>query len=109
MNRSSAGSVVDYQDRSLDYSIGDTVITLDNNSVVGRVTRVYPAIGMVDVEFHTGNHRIPVEDLKRVDEDDFGYAPKTDSTAGGEVDFKPFGDGGGGTDSAGGWPGGGLI
>lgn len=91
MNKSSAGSVVNYQHRSTDFQVGDSVVVLDGSDNVGKITRMYHAIGMADIEFSTGNHRLPVEDIKKVDEDDKGYAPTTNSTVGGEVDLEPFG------------------
>lgn len=92
MNRSSAGSVVNLSSRSEDFQVGDSVVALDGSKDnVGKITRLYPAIGMADVEFSTGNHRMPVEEIKKVDEDDKGYAPNTNSTVGGEIDLEPFG------------------
>lgn len=50
----------------------------------GRVTAVWPAIGMVDVELPSGNKRYPVEDLQRFDKDGTAIPPMTDSAPGGQ-------------------------
>ena len=42
-----------------------------NHSNTGRVTAVWPAIGMVDVEWPHGPERMPVEDLQRYESKDF--------------------------------------
>lgn len=60
-----AESCVNYQRRSLGFQVGDVVIPFGmNQSLGGRVTAVWPAIGMADVEFPNGNKRYPVEDLQ---------------------------------------------
>jgi hypothetical protein len=74
---------VNYQERATEFSVGDTVVPFGLwDSQSGRVTAVWPAIGMLDVEFPVGNHRFPVEDLQRMDN---GTAdpPDTDSVPGG--------------------------
>jgi hypothetical protein len=48
--------------------------------MAGSVQAVYPAIGMVEVEFPAGSKRLPVEDLQRLDNDGVAIAI-TDSTA----------------------------
>ena len=78
--RKLAENNVDYQSRAKEFSIGDRVIPyglFDSQS--GRVTAVYPAIGMVDVEFAIGNKRIPVEVLTRYSESN-PIPPFTDSS-----------------------------
>ena len=77
--RKRAENNVDYQRRAKEFFIGDRVIPyglFDSQS--GRVTAVYPAIGMVDVEFPIGNKRIPVEVLTRFNETS-PLPPRTDS------------------------------
>lgn len=55
---------VNYQARALAFHVGDTVFPLFGKSAVpGVVVSVFPAIGMVDVQFPHGASRYPVEDL----------------------------------------------
>jgi len=57
---------VNYQERAAEFSVGDTVVPFGMfESTAGRVTAVWPAIGMADVEMSTGSRRYPVEDLQR--------------------------------------------
>jgi len=49
----------------------------------GRVVAVYPAIGMIDIEFSNGNKRYPVEDVQRLSSNISVETPLTDSTPGG--------------------------
>lgn len=55
----------DYQARSTAFSVGDRVFAMvgGNPAVGGTVVAVWPAIGMVDVQFPHGATRYPVEDL----------------------------------------------
>jgi len=60
---------VDYQQRAKEFSIGDSVYPFwADLSQTGRVVAVYPAIGMVDVEFPQGNKRMDVTELQRHDD-----------------------------------------
>ena len=62
--RKKAQNNVNYQTRAREFSIGDVVVPYGLwNSQSGRITAVYPAIGMADVEFPIGNKRVPVEVL----------------------------------------------
>lgn len=56
---------VDYQARAKAFKPGDRVyLQLGGNPAAGgRVIAVFPAIGMVDVQFAHGDMRYPVEDL----------------------------------------------
>lgn len=64
---------VDYQRRAKEFQVGDIVFSffLGNDNQSGRVQAVWPAIGMVDVEFPTGSIRMPVEDLQRYEAKDY--------------------------------------
>lgn len=74
---------VNYQERATAFSVGDTVVPFGLwDSQSGRVTAVWPAIGMVDVEFPVGNRRFPVEDLQRM-ENGVAVPPHTDTTPAG--------------------------
>lgn len=58
---------VDYQQRAAEFAVGDIVYPFQtgNPGYNGRVQAVYPAIGMVDVEWPHGSERVPVEDLQQ--------------------------------------------
>lgn len=57
---------VDYQQRAAEFAVGDLVYPFwsKGQNQVGRVQAVWPAIGMVDVEWAHGQERVPVEDLQ---------------------------------------------
>lgn len=68
MTSVSAGA--NYQAIAAEYRVGDRVVPYGvNRDLAGRVNAVYPAIGMVDVEFPAGVKRYPVEDLQRLNND----------------------------------------
>lgn len=55
---------VDYQQRSRTFQPGSQVYLRNSDPTdVGLVVAVYPAIGMLDVEFPLGALRVPVEDV----------------------------------------------
>ena len=58
---------VDYQQRASEFAVGDIVYPFltGNPGYNGRVQAVYPAIGMVQVEWPHGSERMPVEDLQQ--------------------------------------------
>lgn len=59
----------DYQSIAVDFAPGDLVVPFGaNRDTAGRVVAVWPAIGMVDVEYPMGARRLPVEDIVRLDE-----------------------------------------
>jgi len=59
--------IVNWQQRAREFAVGDECFPFEfgNEYGSGRVVAVYPAIGMVDVEFPSGTKRFPVEDLQR--------------------------------------------
>lgn len=63
--RSRQASYNDYQARSAAFSVGDRVFVMlgGNPAQGGTVVAVWPAIGMVDVQFPHGTTRYPVEDM----------------------------------------------
>jgi len=75
---------VNYQDRATEFKPGDTVYPFwgRNESDSGRVVTVYPAIGMVDVQWPHGSERMPVEELQRFNNSDY-VTPETESVPGG--------------------------
>ena len=75
---------VNYQERASEFRIGDVVTPFGSGAhLSGRVVAVWPAIGMVDVEFSYGSTRYPVEDLQRVRADSPVLPPVHDSVPGG--------------------------
>lgn len=76
---------VDYQQRATEFSVGDIVVPFGSWAAQsGRITAVWPAIGMVDVEFPNGNRRFPVEDVQKVDSEGNADPPHTNSVPGGQ-------------------------
>jgi len=67
MSAPKSAAFVDYQQRAAEFSVGDLVYPFmsGNQDLVGRVQAVWPAIGMVDVEWPHGSERLPVEDLEK--------------------------------------------
>lgn len=58
----------DYQERGLSFQVGDIVFPrLGTTYESGRVVQVYPAIGMIDVEYPHGVQRTPVEQVYKTD------------------------------------------
>lgn len=84
MNRR-ADNFVNWQERATEFQVGDVVVPFGMfYSQSGRVTAVWPAIGMVDVEMPTGSKRYPVEELQRFDADGNANPTRTESVAGGQ-------------------------
>lgn len=67
MGNAKTSAYVDYQQRASEFGVGDIVYPFasGNPALNGRVQAVYPAIGMVDVEWPHGSERVPVEDLQQ--------------------------------------------
>jgi len=83
--RRQAVNNVDYQERAKEFAVGDIVTPFGIwDAQGGRVTAVWPAIGMVDVEFGIGNRRYPVEDLQKIDSSGNAAPPYTNSVPGGQ-------------------------
>jgi len=66
-SRNKIAAYVDYQQRASEFAVGDIVypFVLGNEGLNGRVMAVYPAIGMIDVEWPHGSERVPVEDVQQ--------------------------------------------
>lgn len=86
MGKRTAENEVNYQERASEFAPGDLVVPYGHyDSVAGKVTAVWPAIGMVDVEFSMGNKRYPVEELQRLNpENVVSVPPHTNSVPGGQ-------------------------
>jgi len=81
-------AIVDFQQRAREFEIGDLVYPFmsGNRDLMGRVVSVYPAIGMVDVQWPHGPERMPVEDLQRFDSDEYQPpAVENDTVPGGRA------------------------
>ena len=84
MNRVAENNV-NWQERASEFAVGDVVVPFGMfDSQAGRVTAVWPAIGMVDVEMSNGNKRYPAEDLQKMDPSATSVPPMTDSAPGEE-------------------------
>lgn len=94
--RKQATSYADFQERALEFQVGDSVIPyFANVERAGRVKAVFPAIGMIDVEFPHGAKRYPVEEITKLHRDrTWVDAPHSDSVPGGAgtvvVDGGPY-------------------
>jgi len=71
-------AIINYQIRGAQFAVGDVVYPfLDGSSDLnGRVVAVWPAIGMVDVEWPHGSERLPVEDVQKISPDSFYQPPE---------------------------------
>jgi predicted RNA-binding Zn-ribbon protein involved in translation (DUF1610 family) len=86
----------DYQALAVEFSTGDIVVPYGaGRELAGRVVTVWPAIGMIDVEFPAGTKRYPVEDMLRLEDGD-PAPPQDEYVPGGagtvSVPGGPFGD-----------------
>lgn len=62
-------SGADYQALAVEFRVGDVVVPYGASPhYAGRVVAVWPAIGMLDVEFPAGTKRYPVEDILRLND-----------------------------------------
>ena len=85
MPRKTAENFVNYQARAAEFRVDDLVVPYGHDSALaGRVTAVWPGIGMIDVETPTGNKRYPVEDLQLLNRYRDVVPPVTNSAPGGQ-------------------------
>jgi hypothetical protein len=83
--RRTAGSP-NWQERATEFKVGDRAFPFFTDEYHGgTVVAVWPAIGMVDVQFPQGNMRMPVEELQRGGDDPSALPPAVehDSVPGG--------------------------
>lgn len=73
MSNSRTAAYVDYQQRAQEFTVGDLAYPFMSGDAhnSGRVVAVWPAIGMVDIEWPHGTERYPVEELQRYEQKDF--------------------------------------
>lgn len=72
-------AIVNYQNRAAQFAVGDVVYPyLGSSDLNGRVVAVWPAIGMLDVEWPQGNQRVPVEEVQKLAPDAFYQPPEVD-------------------------------
>lgn len=75
---------VDYQERAAEFAPGMAVVpTGVSPTEAGRVVAVFPAIGMVDVQFPWGHKRVEVTELQILDDDGVVVPPSTEDVPGG--------------------------
>ena len=73
-----------YQALAAEFAVGDLVCPFgESRDMAGRVVAVWPAIGMVDVQFTIDQKRLPVEDVQRFDSNGVVSPPQVDSIPGG--------------------------
>jgi hypothetical protein len=84
LSKRTANTNVDWQQRATEFSVGDRVVPYGHgDDLAGRVSAVWAAIGMVDVEFPHGSKRYGVEDLQRLDSDGVPFTPETSTVPAG--------------------------
>jgi hypothetical protein len=77
-------SNVNYQAVAAEFQVGDLVVPFGHSrDSAARVVAVWPAIGMVDVQYNYGPARYPVEDLQRFNEFGVPVPTRTDTVPGG--------------------------
>lgn len=80
----------DYQSRALEFRVDDWVAPIGADETdVGRVVEVWPGLGVVDVEWATGNRRMNVEDIIIVDRDGVAHPPETTNNMPGGPPVRP--------------------
>lgn len=73
-----------WQARAQEFAVGQSVALINGGRTdIGRVSAVYPAIGMVDVEFAHTSTRLPVEDVLILSPDSEFVAPIHENVPGG--------------------------
>jgi len=73
-----------WQARAQEFAVGMSVSLINGGRTdVGRVSAVYPAIGMVDVEFPHTSTRLPVEDVLILSPDSEFVTPLHENVPGG--------------------------
>lgn len=97
MGRTAA--IVDYQQRAREFEVGDLVYPFlsGNRDLMGRVVAVFPAIGMVQVQWPHGPERLPVEDLQRFLSDEYQPPAVENDTVPGGREVIPVSSGAGRT------------
>jgi len=84
LSKRTANTNVDWQQRAREFSVNDRVVPYGHgDDMAGCVSAVFPAIGMVDVEFPHGSKRYGVEDLQRLDSDGVPITPGTSTVPAG--------------------------
>jgi len=85
MSQARTGAYIDFQQRAKEFSVGRVVYPTwgESTDTNGRVTAVWPAIGMVDVEWPHGNERVPVEELQLLTDKTDYDPPRSDNVPGG--------------------------
>lgn len=93
-SKKKANIYVNYQQRASEFDVGDMALPFyANTHQAGRVVAVYPAIGMVDVEFPQGSKRFPVEELQLIDPSDYWINGSHNNTVPGRAGTVPVSGG----------------
>ena len=73
-----------YQDIATHFRVGDAVVpNLADATQSGRIVALFPAIGIAEVQFTSGNMQYPVEDLHKLNNNAWVDPPRIESVAGG--------------------------
>lgn len=85
-----SATTFDYQARGREFAVNDFVHPIGAGPLdIGRVSQVWPAIGMVQVEFPYGSRRYPVEDVEKLNPSQSHVIPTTTDNVPGGVDTYP--------------------
>lgn len=81
---------MDPQARAREFTVDDWVTPIGaDNTDVGRVVSVWPGLGVVDVEWGTGNRRMNVEDIAIINRDGVVQAPEFVQNVPGGLPVRP--------------------
>ena len=87
---SKTATTYDYQARGREFAVNDFVHPVGSGPMdIGRVSQVWPGIGMVQVEFPYGSRRYPVEDVEKIHPAQSLVIPTTTDNGPGGADVVP--------------------
>jgi hypothetical protein len=77
----------DYQARAREFAVGEYAHPIGAGPMdIGRISEVFPGIGMVQVEFPYGSRRYPVEDVEKIHPSNSPIIPTTTENVPGGTD-----------------------
>lgn len=77
----------DYQARAREFAVGEYAHPIGAGPLdIGRISEVFPGIGMVQVEFPYGSRRYPVEDIEKIHPSNSPVIPTSTENVPGGVD-----------------------
>lgn len=85
-----SATTYDYQARGREFAVNEYVHPIGAGPMdIGRVSQVWPGIGMVQVEFPYGSRRYPVEDVEKIHPAQSMVVPSSTDNVPGGVDVVP--------------------